>query len=154
MSETCWAHKKWNEIASGIKLVFYFCLHLIFITRRYLKKEPCKFYIHGSVHRESNWIIFQQDANVLSLLHFCRQLYMFRVLTPIVKSSYNCNYSFCHWSTASTTIRCHCWVGTQQQERMVSTPETCRVVYRCVTNWIQSHLVGQLFNHVNICWIR
>jgi len=23
MSETCWAHKKWNEIASDIKLVFY-----------------------------------------------------------------------------------------------------------------------------------
>ena len=23
MSETCWAHKKWNKIASGTKLVFY-----------------------------------------------------------------------------------------------------------------------------------
>jgi len=23
MSETCWAHKKWNKIASDIKLVFY-----------------------------------------------------------------------------------------------------------------------------------
>jgi len=23
MSETCWAHKKWNKITSGIKLVFY-----------------------------------------------------------------------------------------------------------------------------------
>ena len=23
MSETCWAHKKWNKIASEIKLVFY-----------------------------------------------------------------------------------------------------------------------------------
>jgi len=23
MSETCWVHKKWNKIASGIKLVFY-----------------------------------------------------------------------------------------------------------------------------------
>jgi len=28
----------------------------------------------------------------------------------------------------------------------VSTPETCRAVYRYVINWIQSHLVGQLFN--------
>ena len=36
------------------------------------------FYIHGSVHRESNLIIVQQDATVFSLLHFCRQLYMFR----------------------------------------------------------------------------
>ena len=23
MSETCWAHKKWNKIASDIKLIFY-----------------------------------------------------------------------------------------------------------------------------------
>jgi len=26
------------------------------------KQEILKFYIHGSVHRESNLIIFQQDA--------------------------------------------------------------------------------------------
>jgi len=36
-------------------------------------------YIHGSVHRESNLIAVQQDATVFSLLHFCRQLYVFRV---------------------------------------------------------------------------
>ena len=41
-----------------------------------------------SVHRESNGIIFQQDATVFSLLHVCRQLYMFRVLTPIIRSWY------------------------------------------------------------------
>ena len=29
-----------------------------------------------------------------SLLYFCRQLYMFRMLTPIIRSLYNCNYSF------------------------------------------------------------
>jgi len=82
------------------------------------------FYIHGFVHRESNltlilltWRIWrapnnairwqmgfnlalkelitvQQDATVFSLLHFCRQLYMFRVLTPIIRSAYSCNYSF------------------------------------------------------------
>ena len=46
------------------------------------------------------------------LLHFCRQLYMFRVLTPIIKSSYNCNYSFWYWFTGSTTIHSRCWVGT------------------------------------------
>ena len=40
MSETCWAHKKWNKIASDIKLVFHsststflclFILHLIYV---------------------------------------------------------------------------------------------------------------------------
>jgi len=36
-------------------------------------------------------------CDLFSLLHFCRQLYMFRVLTPIIRSSYNCNYSFWYW---------------------------------------------------------
>jgi len=47
-----------------------------------------------------------------SLLHFCRQLYMFRALTPIIRSSYKCNYSFWYWLTWSSTIRSRCWVGT------------------------------------------
>jgi len=38
MPETCWAHKKWNKIASDIKFVFYpstetiahiYCLHIL-----------------------------------------------------------------------------------------------------------------------------
>ena len=45
------------------------------------------FNIHGSVHRESNLITVQQDATVFSLLYFCRQLYMFWVLTPIIRRS-------------------------------------------------------------------
>jgi len=63
-----------------------------------------EFYVHGSVHRESNLITVQQDTTVFSLLHFCRQLYMFRVLTPIIRSWYSCNYSFWHWSTAMNKI--------------------------------------------------
>jgi len=51
------------------------------------------FYIHGSVHHELDLITVQQDATVFSLLYFSRQLYMFWVLTPIIRSSYNCNYS-------------------------------------------------------------
>jgi len=47
-------------------------------------------------------ITVQQDATVFSLLHFCRQLYMFRVLTPIIRSSYSCNYCFWHWSAGSS----------------------------------------------------
>ena len=33
MSETCWAHKKWNKITSDIKLVFYSstCMHVLFL---------------------------------------------------------------------------------------------------------------------------
>jgi len=48
-------------------------------------------YIHGSVHRESNCITLQQDATVFSLLHICRQLYMFQVLTPeTCRAVYRC----------------------------------------------------------------
>jgi len=64
----------------------------------------------------------KQDATVFSLLHFCRQLYMFRVLTPIIRSSHNCNYSYWHWSAGSATVRSRCWVGTQQRERMAVDP--------------------------------
>ena len=70
------------------------------------------FYIHGSVHRESSLITVQQDATVFSLLHSCRQLYLFRVMTPIIRSWYSCNYSFWQWLTGSITISSRCWVGT------------------------------------------
>jgi len=47
-------------------------------------------------------------CDLFSLLYFCRQLYMFRVLTPIIRSWYSCNYSFWYWSTWSTNIRSRC----------------------------------------------
>ena len=61
---------------------------------------PCFFFnVYGSVHRESMPIIVQQDATMYSLLYFCKLLYMFRVVTPpIIRSTYNCNYSIWHWS--------------------------------------------------------
>jgi len=44
-------------------------------------------------------IIIQQDATIYSLLYFCRLLYLFRlVIPPIIRSTYNCNYSIWHWS--------------------------------------------------------
>ena len=67
----------------------------------------CSLYIHGSVHDESNFITVHQDCTVFSLLHFCMQLYMLRVLTPIIRGWYSCNYCFWRWSTESTAIRCH-----------------------------------------------
>ena len=44
-------------------------------------------------------VIVQHDATVYRLLYFCKLLYVFRVVTPpIVRSTYNCNYSIGHWS--------------------------------------------------------
>ena len=50
----------------------------------------------------ASWIEFNNcptRCNLFSSLHFCRQLYMFRVLTPIIRSWYSCNYSFWYWLT-------------------------------------------------------
>jgi len=38
-----------------------------------------------------------KNATIYSLLYFCKVLYMFRVITPpIIRSTYNCNYSIWH----------------------------------------------------------
>ena len=46
MSETCWAHKTWNKIASDIKLVFYSSptLNLVTRWRRMVNFTPLAFY--------------------------------------------------------------------------------------------------------------
>ena len=46
-------------------------------------------------------------CDLFSLLYFCRQLYMFRLLTPIIRSSYSCNYSFWYRLTAMNKICCY-----------------------------------------------
>ena len=72
------------------------------------------FYIYIYTWVRASWIEFNNcptRCDLFSLLLFCRQLYMFRVLTPIIRSSYNCNYSFWYWLTGSTTTRSR-WAGT------------------------------------------
>jgi len=48
-----------------------------------------RFYVHGSVYRESMSIIVQQDTSTNSFLYFCKLLYMFRVISsPIIRSTH------------------------------------------------------------------
>jgi len=62
-------------------------------------QEKFRLYVPGSVHHESVSLIVQQDATIYSLLCFRKLLYMFWVVTPpIIRSTYNCNYSIWHWS--------------------------------------------------------
>jgi len=131
-----------------------------------------EFYIHGSMHRELSLITVQQDATVFTLLYFCGQLYLFRTLTPNVRSWYSCNYSFWYWLTGPTAISSRCWFPTQQRERLVvdlvnqyqsciysctsswwwvSTPETCRAAYRNVINWISPILLDNYYIHETTC---
>jgi hypothetical protein len=81
-------------------------------------------------------VIVQQDATIYSLLYFCKLLYMFRVVTPpIIRSTYNCNYSIWHWSNFG---ECSVWSQLKMRvmDRTVSatfrdcgrTPETCWAV--------------------------
>jgi hypothetical protein len=66
------------------------------------------FNVHGSVRRrESMSVTVQQGATMYSLLYFCKLLYMFRVvIPPIIRSTYNCNYSIWHWSNFG---KCSVW---------------------------------------------
>jgi len=86
---------------------------------------PWKTFLYTRTWVCASWIEFNNcptRCDLFSLLHFCRQLYMFQVLTPIIRSWYSCNYSFWYWLTGSTTIRSRRWVPTQQQDRMVVDP--------------------------------
>ena len=103
----------------------------------------------------ASWIEFNSfptRCDLFSLLHYCRQLYMFRVLTPIIRSSYNCKYyhspSLLSWnwfSFNSTTKADGSRSGQSIPEAVftvvrapwwVSTPETCRTAYSNAINWI------------------
>ena len=96
------------------------------------EKEQFPFFLYTGVR--ALWIKFNNcptRCDLFSLLYFCRQLYMFRVSTPIIRSSYNCNYSFWYWLTGSATIRSCCWVGT---DSCVSYGSYSFVRYSFITN--------------------
>ena len=124
-AEIIWTREKYFILF--LEWIFQPKIHLIHyssvVFELYLIKCICT-WIKGMrktvwKYRESNLITVQQDATVFSSLHFCRQLYMFRVLTPIIRSWYSCNYSFWYWLTGSTTIRSPCWDPTQQGDHTV-----------------------------------
>ena len=96
-------------------------VHRVLVGRSEGKKPIGRLYIYIYIYIyiytwvRALWIEFNNyptRCDLFSLLYFCRQLYMFRVLTPIIRSWYSCNYSFWYWLTGSNTIRFRCWVGT------------------------------------------
>ena len=99
MSETCWAHKKWNKTASDIKLVFY----------------------------SSTITMMHSPINIGWKKYISSSVFYSLQLTSARSCKYSCTSSW----------------------RWVSTPETCRAVYRYLINWIQSHLVGQIFDLIH-----
>jgi hypothetical protein len=78
-----------------------------FCSTLYICKNNLHFNFPGSVHHEPMSITVQQDATMYSLLYFCKLLYMFWVVAPpIIRSTYNCNYSIWHWSDFG---KCSVW---------------------------------------------
>jgi len=67
-------------------LIVYCLVHSVALYTE--RKNTYDFYTHGSLNRESNLITVQQDVTEFSLVYFCRQLYMFRVLTPSVITAF------------------------------------------------------------------
>jgi len=71
----------------------------------------------------------QQHATIYSLLYFCKLLYMFRVVTsPIIRSTYNCNYSIWHRSNrlCYLPLSWSCW-----NRSSAVTPPIIRSTYNC-----------------------
>jgi len=97
-------------------------------TKFYPLQEVRSFFLYTWVH--ASWIFYFNNCptrcGLFSLLHFCRQLYMFRVLTPFIRSSYNCIYSF--WYQLINTRNCN--YSCTSSWWWVSTPEICRAAYR------------------------
>ena len=90
MSETCWAHKKWNKIASDIKLVFYssnivnVCFQLPDMRFSLVSTgqsgwfiEPCVEYRVCSSRVMENVVFFN-----------CKKLIL-KVIRPCLKSEYS-----------------------------------------------------------------
>ena len=59
MSETCWAHKKWNKIASDIKLVFYSSTKILHVSES------------SSIHHQE---FFTVHTAMVYVIHVCWQL--------------------------------------------------------------------------------
>ena len=63
MSETCWTHKKWNKIASDIKLVFYSS------TVSYDVSNPCPLTSHLLISFDIVWFLQFGESVAVSLFY-------------------------------------------------------------------------------------
>jgi len=100
MSETCWAHKKWNKIASDIKLVFYssnitmmhcainlrftiwipryklllmysvLCPHISFSPAVRVYYALCRINARNT-HEDHNWIFWSVATHFTDILNLC-----------------------------------------------------------------------------------
>ena len=102
------------------------------------------------MHHESNLMTVEQDATVFSLLYFCTQLYMFRLLTAIIRS----------WYSTAVITACGSWVKRDQLDaacfiitlfsaQHVSDVNTSILRSLRLIRWVTSWVVLFWFD---VCW--
>jgi len=89
MSETCWAHKKWNKIASDIKLVF--CSSIITMMRGPINITFCRVYDRKKECRWCKPLKSPAKDNSQDPRIFGASLYDVKYLAP-------CYTWWCSWS--------------------------------------------------------
>jgi hypothetical protein len=63
-------------------------------------------------------------CDYVQFLYFCKLLYMFRVVTPpIIRSTYNCNYSIWYWSNFG---KCSVWSQLKMRDMVPTVCATFR----------------------------
>jgi hypothetical protein len=92
-------YSAFREVSTIDFFFFFFAVSIKLIAARwwngllsYIQLALNNFYVHGSVHRESVWIIVQRDTTIYSFISVNCSVYIFRVVTPpFIRSTYNCN---------------------------------------------------------------
>ena len=85
------------------------------------------------------WSVYGDFSPTLySLLYFCKLLYMFRVVTPpIIRSTYNCNYSIWH----SSNRLCYLLLSWRSSSKFTLTDHNCHRFFKTLSP--QKHFVLQ-----------
>ena len=97
--------------------------------------------------------LVQQDATIYSLLYYRKLLYMFRVVTPpIIRSTYNCNYSIWHWSKRSLlpTAVVETLGLVQQDATIYSLLYYCKLLY--MVRVVTPPIIRSAYNCIYSIW--
>ena len=126
MSETCWAHKKWNKIASDINLVFHSSTYHELVTYNHNTYHGLVTYDHDTYHEFVNYdhdtyhelVAYDHDTHH-ELVAYCHDSYhehmtcdddTFHERCPLNFVTYRqATYSNFQWSITSSVVILFLW---------------------------------------------
>jgi len=79
ISETCWAHKKWNKIAGDIKLVFYSSTITMVHGPIHIRSKSCLFFLHCGISNAYKYQLQKQKYINLYKLNFLCDGFCFEI---------------------------------------------------------------------------